>query len=117
VEHRQRASGPLHKKPQERATLSNPAQLLSSHRAYVRDAGASRPSDHRSTVRKRVGSKMETPMKNVLRIVAVVLPLVGSATLAFAQTTRDQGVVTGSEQNTEEHLGVPAYTHPDSDAR
>ena len=56
-------------------------------------------------------------MKNVLRVVAVVLPLIGSATLAFAQTTRDQGVVTGSEQNTEEHLGVPAYTHSDSDAR
>ena len=44
--------------------------------------------------------------------------LIGSATLAFAQTTRDQGVVTGSEQNTEEHLvGLPAYTQPNSDAR
>jgi hypothetical protein len=66
---------------------------------------------------ERVGPKKETTMKNVLRVVAVVLPLIGSATLAFAQTTRDQGVVTGSEQNTEEHLGLPAYTHPDSDAR
>jgi hypothetical protein len=52
-------------------------------------------------------------MKNVLRVVAVVLPLIGSATLAFAQTTRDQGVVTGSEQNTEEHLGLPTYTNSD----
>jgi hypothetical protein len=66
---------------------------------------------------ERVGPKKETTMKNVLRVVAVVLPLIGSATLAFAQTTRDQGVVTGSEQNTEEHLGLPAYTHSDSDAR
>jgi hypothetical protein len=56
-------------------------------------------------------------MKNVLRVVAVVLPLIGSTNFALAQTTRDQGVVTGSEQNTEEHLGVPAYTHSDSDAR
>jgi hypothetical protein len=36
-------------------------------------------------------------------VVAVVLPLIGSA-----KTTRDQGVVTGSEQSTEEHLGLPA---------
>jgi hypothetical protein len=47
-------------------------------------------------------------MKNVLRVIAIVLPLIGSANLALAQTTRDQGVVTGSEQNTEEHIGLPA---------
>jgi hypothetical protein len=94
--------------------LSNPAQTLSRHRTYVRGAGASRPSDHRSAVHgTRWLEEKETPMKNVLRVVAVVLPLIGSATLAMAQTTRDQGVVTGSEQNTEEHLGLPTYTNSD----
>jgi hypothetical protein len=97
--------------------LSNPAQTLSRHRTYVRDAGASRPSDHRSAVHATRRPEKGDYVKNVLRVVAVVLPLIGSATLAFAQTTRDQGVVTGSEQNTEEHLGLPAYTHSDSDAR
>jgi hypothetical protein len=48
-------------------------------------------------------------MTTILRIIAVVLPLIGSAQLAMAEPFRDQGVVTGSEQNTEQHLGTPAY--------
>lgn len=55
-------------------------------------------------------------MKNVLRVVAVVLPLIGSANLAMAQSTPDQGVVTGSEQNTEQHFGAPAYRSHAPDA-
>ena len=46
-------------------------------------------------------------MKNVLRIVAVVLPLVGSATLAMAQANPDLGVVTGSENSIREVTGQP----------
>ena len=43
-------------------------------------------------------------MKKVRSIVAIVLSLVGSANLAMAQAFHDQGVVTGSEANTESHL-------------
>ena len=46
-------------------------------------------------------------MKNVLRIAAVVLPLVVSATFAMAQSNPDQGVVTGTENSTREVIGEP----------
>jgi hypothetical protein len=46
-------------------------------------------------------------MKNVLRIAAVVLPLVGSTTFAFAQSNPDLGAVTGSENSIREVIGEP----------
>jgi hypothetical protein len=42
---------------------------------------------------------METTMKNVMCIVAIVMSLVGSANVALAQSYGGQGVVTGSESN------------------
>jgi|SRR5262245_28637440 hypothetical protein len=39
----------------------------------------------------------------VLSIFAIVLSLIGGANVAFAQSTRDQGVVTGSQSNNAEH--------------
>jgi hypothetical protein len=46
-------------------------------------------------------------MKNVLRIAAVVLPLVCGANIAMAQAILEDAVVTGSEENTREFLGLP----------
>ena len=46
-------------------------------------------------------------MKNVLRIAAVVLPLVCGANIAMAQAILEDAIVTGSEDNTREFLGLP----------
>ena len=46
-------------------------------------------------------------MKNVLRIAAVVLPLVCGANIAVAQAILEDAIVTGSEDNTREFLGLP----------
>ena len=39
----------------------------------------------------------------IMSIIAIALSLLGSANLAMAQTTRDQGVVTGTQSNAYEH--------------
>jgi hypothetical protein len=39
----------------------------------------------------------------ILSVLAVVMSLIGGANVALAQTTRDQGVVTGSQANSGEH--------------
>ena len=39
----------------------------------------------------------------VLSIFAIVLSLIGGANVALAQSTRDQGVVTGTQSNAAEH--------------
>ena len=46
-------------------------------------------------------------MKNALRIVAVALPLLCSANLAMAEATVQEVVMTGSEDNIREFLGLP----------
>ena len=48
-------------------------------------------------------------MKNVMQILAIVMSLVGSATLAMAQP--DMGVTTGSEANSAAHYNGGEYTH------
>ena len=47
-------------------------------------------------------------MKNIMYVVAIVMSLVGSASLAAAQP--DKGVVTGSESNTAAHFHGGDYT-------
>ena len=42
-------------------------------------------------------------MKKIVSIIAVALSLIGTANVAMAQTTRDQGVVSGSQSNAAEH--------------
>jgi hypothetical protein len=39
----------------------------------------------------------------ILSIITIALSLLGTANLAMAQSTRDQGVVTGSQSNSAEH--------------
>jgi hypothetical protein len=47
-------------------------------------------------------------MKNIMYVAAIVMSLVGSASLAAAQP--DKGVVTGSESNTAAHFHGGDYT-------
>jgi hypothetical protein len=39
----------------------------------------------------------------IMSIIAIALSLLGTANIAMAQSTRDQGVVTGSQANSAEH--------------
>jgi hypothetical protein len=49
-------------------------------------------------------------MKNVMGIVAIVMSLVGSANLAMAQSLPNNGIVTGSQGNSEAHAHGGDYT-------
>ena len=51
----------------------------------------------------------------IMSILAIVLSLIGSANLATAQTTRDQGVVTGSDANNAAHRNGGVYTDSDGE--
>jgi hypothetical protein len=46
-------------------------------------------------------------MKTMLGIAAVVLSLVGTANVTFAQTSLGHGLITGSQSNEEENYGYP----------
>jgi hypothetical protein len=63
-------------------------------------------SGNRSVVREaRYLEESETTMKNVIRTVALVLPLAGAIGLAMTQSSF--AIVTGSENSIREHIGLP----------